>query len=120
MRGHIKVVAIVNIAYGVLGLLASAGMLLGGVFSGVFSGGLFSFLAITAASVLGSLIVGGLSVFGIIAGVGLLNHRPWARFVIMVVSAMRLLRWPFGTLFGAYSLWVLLNDETQREFATAM
>ncbi len=120
MRTHIKVVAIVNILYGVLGLLATAGMLVGGLFSGLFSGGLFSFLAITVASVVGGLILGALSLFGIIAGFGLLNHRQWARWVIIVVSAMRLFKWPFGTLFGGYSLWVLLNDETRREFDAAL
>ncbi len=120
MRGHIKFVAIVNILYGVLGLVAAAGVLLGGIFGGLFSGGLFSFLAVTVASVVGSVILGGLSLFGIIAGFGLLNHRSWARYVIIVVSALRLFRWPFGSIFGAYSLWVLLNDETQREFAMAM
>ncbi len=120
MRTHIKVVAIVNILYGVLGLLATVSMLVGGLFGGLFSGGLFSFLAITVASVVGSLILGALSLFGVIAGFGLLNHQQWARWVIIAVSTMRLFTWPFGTLFGGYSLWVLLNDETRREFAAAL
>jgi len=75
---------------------------------------------VTVASVIGSIILGCLSAFGVIAGFGLLNHRSWARYVIIAVSALRLFRWPFGTIFGAYSLWVLLNDETQREFAMAL
>jgi hypothetical protein len=50
------------------------------------------------------------------AGFGLLNHRPWARNVIIIVSAFRLFRWPFGTIFGAYSLWVLFHDETRSIF----
>jgi len=119
MRTHIKIVAVVNILYSALGLLAAAGVLVGGIFSGLFSGGLFSFLAVTVASVVGAVVLGALSLFGVIAGFALLNHRSWARWVIIAVSAMRLFRWPFGTLFGAYSLWVLLNDETQREFAMA-
>jgi hypothetical protein len=120
MRTHIKIVAIVNILYSMLGLLATAGMLVGGLFSGIFSGGLFSFLAISVASVVGALILGAFSVFGLIAGFGLLNHQQWARWVIIAVSAFRLFRWPFGTLFGAYSLWVLMSDETQAEFAASL
>ncbi len=120
MRSHIKVVAIVNILYSALGLLAAAGVLVGGIFGGLFSGGLFSFLAVTVASVIGAVILGAFSLFGVIAGFGLLNHQQWARYVIIAVSAFRLFKWPFGTLFGGYSLWVLLNDETQREFASAL
>ncbi len=120
MRTHIKVVAIVNILYSALGLLAAVGVLLGGIFGGIFSGGLFSFLAVTVASVIGAVMLGAFSLFGVIAGFGLLNHQQWARYVILAVSAFRLFKWPFGSLFGAYSLWVLLNDETQHEFATAM
>jgi hypothetical protein len=32
------------------------------------------------------------------------------------VSAFRLFRWPWGTLFGGYSIWVLTHDETRRLF----
>ena len=95
MRGHIKFVAIVNILYGALGLFAAIAMLFGGMFSGLFSGGLFSFLAIGVASVIGAIIIGALSVFGIVAGFGLLNHQQWARYVIIVVSALRLMRWRY-------------------------
>ena len=119
MRTHIKTVAIVNILYSALGLLVAASVLIGGIFSGILSGGLFSFLAITVASMVGAVILGAISLFGVIAGFGLLNHRSWARYVIMAVSAFRLLKWPFGTLFGGYSLWVLMQEETQREFDMA-
>ena len=43
-----------------------------------------------------------------------------ARYVVIAVSAFRLFKWPFGTLFGAYSLWVLLNDETRDIFNSSL
>ena len=113
MRSHIKIVAIVNIVYSVLGLLGAAGVLLGGVFNSIFSGHLIAMIVGSVASVAIALIIGIVSGFGLVAGFGLLNHQQWSRRVIIFVSALRLLRWPFGTLFGGYSLWVLMNDETK-------
>lgn len=123
MRSHIKVVAIVNILYSALGLIGAAVVLFSGLFGGLasmFSGSIFGFLAVTAASVGMACVLGALSLFGMIAGFGLLSHQQWARYVVIVVSAMRLFKWPFGTLFGAYSLWVLLNDETRDIFNTSL
>lgn len=116
MRTHVKIVAIVNLLFSAMGLLAAAGALFGGVFSSLFSGSLAVALVGTVASVLMGVIIGALSLFGLFAGFGLLNHQPWARNVIIVVSAFRLFRWPMGTLFGGYSLWVLFHDETRALF----
>jgi len=120
MRSHIKVVAIINILYSALGLIAAAGVLVGGIFGGLMSGGVISFLAVTASSVFAAVLLGALSLFGIIAGFGLLSHQQWARYVTIVVSGFRLFKWPMGTLFGGYSLWVLLNDETRDIFNSSL
>ena len=116
MRTHIKVVAIVNLLYSAVGILAAASVLLGGVFGSLFSGSLIGAIVGSVASVVVAIMVGCLSLFGLVAGFGLLNHQQWARYVIIVVSALRLFRWPFGTLFGVYSLWVLTNRETRDIF----
>ena len=36
---------------------------------------------------------------------------------MLFVSVLRLFRWPWGTLFGGYSIWVLMHDETRQLFA---
>lgn len=116
MRTHIKVVAIVNIFYSALGVLAAIAALFSGMFGGLMTHGVIGMVVGTVSGVVVALLIGALSVFGLIAGVGLLNYQPWARNVAIVVSALRLFRWPTGTLFGGYSLWVLLNDETREIF----
>ncbi len=116
MRTHIKIVAIVNLLFSAVGVLAAASVLLGGVLGSLFSGSLVGAIVGSIASVVTALIVGCLSLFGLVAGFGLLNHQQWARYVIIIVSALRLFRWPFGTLFGAYSLWVLMHSETRDLF----
>ena len=58
-----------------------------------------------------------LSLPGIIAGVGLLKFRPWARIITIVLSALNLMNIPFGTILGVYGLWVMLSDDGSRLFA---
>jgi hypothetical protein len=56
---------------------------------------------------------------GLVAGVGLLKSRPWARVLGIVVAVFYLIHIPFGTVIGIYALWVLLSRETERLFAGA-
>ena len=54
---------------------------------------------------------------GVIVGVGLLKLQSWARIFGIVVAAINLVNFPFGTALGIYGLWVLLNKETEVLFA---
>ena len=54
---------------------------------------------------------------GLIAGIGLLKLRPWARVVGIVVAVLYLVHIPFGTIVGIYGLWVLFNKDTEPLFA---
>ena len=55
---------------------------------------------------------------GLIGGWGLLNFRPWARILVIVLSALNLINVPVGTILGIYGLWVLLNKDTEPLFTT--
>jgi hypothetical protein len=57
------------------------------------------------------------SAVGIAAGIGVLNRKPWGRILTLIVSFFNLVRIPLGTILGAYSIWVLMNDEAIRSFA---
>jgi hypothetical protein len=97
---------------------------------------LFAFLLIAGGGLLGALIaeeefVIGITFFvattiavwvtlvsvpGIIGGVWLLKHSPWARYLVLVVSVLALLDVPLGLGIGIYSIWVLVQDETAKLF----
>jgi hypothetical protein len=62
------------------------------------------------------IVILALSIPGIIAGVGLLSYRPWARILTIVLSILDLVSFPFGTALGIYGLWVLLTAEGARMF----
>lgn len=72
------------------------------------------FLAFSGFGVLAALIltIG----IGVIAGIGLLKFKSWARILGIVLCAICLLVIPFGTIFGIYGLWVLLSKDSERLF----
>ena len=125
MEQHVKVVAILNIVLGALGVLIALGLLL--LFGGLagVAGAEGEPGTDAGAAVLG--LIGGLTfllvaVFSIpciIAGYGLLHFRPWAQTLTIVMSILNLLTVPFGTALGIYGLWVLFNKETKPLFKTA-
>jgi len=61
-------------------------------------------------------LIGFISTLGLVGGIGLLAYKSWARYLVIVVSALGCLNIPFGTLKGIYALWVLLQDETIKLF----
>ena len=117
---HVKVLAAFHLILGVLGLMGSLMVVLifGGL-AGIINMAAIddpsAFLAVPVVGLVGSILVMlifTLSVPGIIADVGLLKHRPWARILTIVLSVLNLIIIPFGTLLGIYGLWVLLSRNT--------
>jgi hypothetical protein len=49
-------------------------------------------------------------------GVGLLKKKPWGRTLILIVSVLGLVFFPFGTALGIYSIYVLTHQETIKLF----
>ena len=118
MQQHVKILAILHIVFGGLGLLAA--MIILAVFGGV--AGIVHMSDTTPDGVLGGAIVGligavimgvvlVISLPGLIAGIGLLSFQPWARILTIVLSVIELPGFPFHTALGIYGLWVLLSNE---------
>jgi hypothetical protein len=60
-----------------------------------------------------------LAVFGVIhllLAWGLYERQPWARVLGIVVACLALIRIPFGTALGIYTLWVLTPEGSRREY----
>jgi hypothetical protein len=53
---------------------------------------------------------------GFAAGWGLLQRERWARLLTLILSFLALLNVPLGTALGVYSLWVLLPEQSEREY----
>jgi hypothetical protein len=57
-----------------------------------------------------------LAAAGFIAGWGLLERRPWARTLAIVVAIIAILNPILGTVLGIYTLWVLLPSDAESEW----
>jgi len=53
---------------------------------------------------------------GVAAGIGLLQHAPWARIWALVMGFLSLISLPFGTALGVYTIWVLLSAGAEEEY----
>jgi hypothetical protein len=122
MDTHVKVLGVLHIVLGAFGLVgALILMIIFGGAAGIVgaSGDPDAELALPIIGLTGLalvLVIGALSLPGIIVGIGLLKFRPWARIFGIVLSIFDLIWIPFGTVVGVYGLWVLFSRDTERLF----
>ncbi len=57
-----------------------------------------------------------LAAIGFIVGFGLMERRPWARSLAIIVAIVALFNPLLGTVLGIYTLWVLLPGEAEAEY----
>lgn len=123
MREHIRILGILNI---VMGCFTALGGIIVLIVMGAMSQMIASAIAASNPDFAGAApfitaIGAGFAVFllllaapAIIGGWGLLNFRPWARTLMIVLSILHLIHVPLGTALGVYGLWVLFSDEARR------
>lgn len=58
----------------------------------------------------------GVSMIGLVGGIGLLSRAPWARTLTLVAGFIELLNVPIGTALGIYAIWVLLSAGAEDEY----
>ncbi|HEY0874403.1 MAG TPA: hypothetical protein VGD94_13105 [Vicinamibacterales bacterium] len=123
MQTHVKVLAALFIFFSALGVLSALGIM--AVFGG--AAGIVgatapsedALIAVPAIGLTGTflmILLLVLSVPGLVAGFGLWSFKSWARILGIVLCALNLILFPWGTVFGIYGLWVLLNRESEQLF----
>ena len=120
METHVKVVGVLNIVSGALGLMAGLVLMVifGGVTGLITAGGDAD--AMVAAPIVGLtgltivVLIVAVSLPSVIIGYGLYQLRPWSRLPGIVLSIISLLFVPLGTALGIYGLWVLFSKDGQR------
>jgi len=115
IAGHIRVLGILWLVMSAFHLLP--GLALFSIFGGnnwLFPGGVPLFVH-GLLRILGVVFIAG-GVLGLVAGWGLLDRQPWARMLAIVLGCFNLIRPPFGTALGIYTLWVLLPAESEHEY----
>ena len=116
MDKHISAIGILYIIYFVFSLLVAAlvfSILYG---TGILAGNRESMAILTTIGTIVSAYLLILALPCLIAGIGVLKHRNWGRVLSIVIGALSLLNFPFGTLLGVYTIWVMTQPETRRRF----
>lgn len=112
MEKHLQLLGILHIVYHSIGIVAAVAMIM-----------LFGSLACVVPDPFASSILGGIGTFvalfilclsvpGLIGGIALLKRAPWSRILLLIVGVLNIIDIPLGTALGVYTLWVLLNDES--------
>jgi hypothetical protein len=120
MGQHVKIIGILHVVMGGMGVLAAVAFL--ALFNGIASivgTQVETSDAAVAVPVLGG--IGGIlfviclvfSLPSLIGGIALLNMASWSRVFMLVVSVLYLIHIPIGTALGIYGIWALTKPETQ-------
>jgi hypothetical protein len=122
MRTHVTVVALLMIILHGINLLIAAGFFFGfsalGALIGVSGGGGAGLLMGGLGMLFAGLFVI-IGIPGVVTGLALMKHTPWARIAAIVLTIIGMLyvhTVGISILIGIYSLWVLFNAETVRMF----
>lgn len=119
MEKHVSVIAALQIGLSIFGIIIGIIVL---VVLSLIGGLVGDKDANFILSLVGNIVAGILfllSVPGIIAGIGLLQHKEWARILTIILSVLSLMNFPLGTAIGVYSIWALSQEETVAIFKSA-
>jgi zinc-ribbon domain len=125
---HIKIVASLWLVYGILRLMEMAWIFLIGrtflpsvvqdmvIGVGPFPGRFPLGRLISGGLLFAGFWVGALAVVELVTAWGLFERRRWARILALIIGFLALLRFPFGTALGIYTLWVFLPGPAGQEY----
>ena len=116
MESHVDILGWLYIVLN--GLMGLGGlflfMLLGGI--GLLTGDPDAVVVLPIVGFVLAFIMIILALPGVIGGIGLLKRQGWARIVTLILGCLNLVNFPLGTLLGAYTLWALLQEESEAVF----
>jgi hypothetical protein len=124
---HLQILGILWLVYG--GYRALTGIIGAAVLAGLSHGAFFSnwtslptFPSGTGAHWMANLavLVAALTlvstVCSFLVGYALLTRKPWGRILAIVIGILQLIKIPFGTALGIYTLWVLAPSLSAAEY----
>jgi len=118
MEKHVTAVAALFVTFGVLAfffwIIVLVAIVGGGLLSG--DGEVIGIVSIVGPAVAGPFLL--ISTAHIVGGIALLQRRPWARTLVLIISFPSVFLFPIGTAYCIYAIWVLMKDDTIRLLAT--
>jgi hypothetical protein len=126
VQRHVQTLGILWCVYGgyraitgILGALFLAGISTGGFMGGWERPGIFPFMSAPWMAGLAGFIAVITMIFAALSflvGFSLLTRKPWGRTLAIVIAILQLIKIPFGTALGIYTLWVLAPSPSGAEY----
>ncbi len=117
METNIKILAWLHIVLGIIGAIIGAVVLFILLGTGLITGDREAMSILTLVGLIIAMVLSIISLPGIITGVGLMNFRPWARVLALILAMLNVLNFPFGSILAVYTFVSLLNSDTADLFA---
>jgi len=129
IRGYVQIIAVVEIVFGIVGLIGSAfigffaafipALMTEGVFEtdspALTSSTLTTFVAVFIGFLAIVLVI--FSLAAIISGIKLVQYKNSGRIGTMIIGAFSLFIIPVGTIFGVAALYILTKPEVEPLFS---
>lgn len=112
---HNTTVACLHIVHGILATAMCLLLVVLGFIGSVQDGEPMIAFVVSIFAILGWAII---ALPNLVAGVGLLKRRSWARVAGIISSFISIFAVPFGTLMSIYSLWFLLGAKAAKMYET--
>lgn len=110
-RDHVTVLGVLHIAWSALLFVAAFAVAALFLFGGLAAHDREAAAMIFVIAVVASTLMFVFATAGIIGGVGIMKNRRWARYLLMVLGALWLIKIPVGTALGIYTFYVLTREE---------
>jgi hypothetical protein len=116
---HVKILAWLHLVGHALFLVIGGFLftLLTGI--GAVSGDAQALAVLTVVGTALGVLLALLAIPGMLAGYGLLKGRAWGRYLAIVVAIFNLVNFPIGTVIGAYTLIILLQNGAEAYFGNS-
>lgn len=131
-RNYIQIFGVIEIVFGILGLIGGIFLVLIGVFAAILisEGGMDSMDSIGSMDspetigvfvgvllIIIALMVFAWAIGSLVSGMKLMQYRNSGRVGTMVIGALSLILFPFGTVFGLAVLYILTKPEVEQLFS---
>ena len=114
MKTQIELLGLINVILGAFGALT--GLCVMALFFGIapITRDAVAAIVLMIIGSIGGVWMLAFAIPSIIAGIGLLQHKSWARILTLILAVFALFNFPIGTLIAIYTFWVLLQPETEQ------
>ena len=117
METNVKILGWLHIVLGIFGAIIGAVVLFILLGTGLITGDREAMSILALVGTLVATIMSIISLPGIIAGVGLINFRPWARVFALILALLNVLNFPLGTILAVYTFVSLLSQYAAELFS---